>query len=306
MSDDPTPDLAIPKLETEQPNRASAELDTMSALEIARVINAEDKKIALAVEKALPQIAQAIDAIAAAIAAGGRLIYAGAGTSGRLAALDASEIPPTFGINPKIVQYVIAGGPKALGRAAEYSEDSSASGRRDMARRRPRKKDIVVALAASGRTPYTVAALEYARKKGAKTVAVVCNRNSELGRIADIEIVTEVGPEALSGSTRMKAGSAQKMALNMLSTGAMARLGYVYGNLMVNVQILNRKLVERGLTILEKAAAVDRATAQKALQSADNQVAVALIMLKIGLGRSQAEKRLKSAKGNVRRALALG
>jgi N-acetylmuramic acid 6-phosphate etherase len=306
MTEEVHPDLNIPELETEQANRASAALDTMPALEIARVINAEDKKIAPAVEKALPQIAQAIDAIAAAIGAGGRLIYAGAGTSGRLAALDASEIPPTFGIDPKIVRYVIAGGAKALGRAAEYSEDSRASGRRDMAACKPGRKDVVVALAASGRTPYTVAALEYARKKGAKTVAVVCNRNSELGRIAEIEIVIEVGPEALSGSTRMKAGSAQKMALNMLSTGAMARLGYVYGNLMVNVQILNRKLVERGLTILENAAGVDREAAAKALKAADNQVAVALIMLRIGLGRKQAEKRLKSVKGNVRRALAQG
>jgi N-acetylmuramic acid 6-phosphate etherase len=306
MSDENSPDLAFPELETEQSNHASDALDTMAPLEIAQVINAEDKKIAPAVEKALPQIAQAIDAVAAAIAAGGRLIYAGTGTSGRIAALDASEIPPTFGIDPRTVQYVIAGGPKALGRAAEYSEDSRASGRRDMARRKPGKKDVVVALAASGRTPYTVAALEYARKKGSKTVAVVCNRNSELGRLADIEIVIEVGPEALSGSTRMKAGSAQKMALNMLSTGAMARLGYVYGNLMVNVQVLNRKLVERSLTILEKAAAVNRETAAKALKAAGNQVAVALIMLETGLGRKQAEKRLKSVKGNVRRALALG
>jgi N-acetylmuramic acid 6-phosphate etherase len=305
MNDADHPGSNIPDLETEQHNRASAALDTMSALEIARIINAEDKKIAPAVEEALPQIAQAIDAITHAIANGGRLIYAGAGTSGRLAALDASEIPPTFGINPRTVQYVIAGGPKALGRAAEYSEDSRAAGRRDMARRKPGKKDVVVGLAASGRTPYTVAALEYARKKGAKAIAVVCNPDSELGRLADIEIVIEVGSEAVSGSTRMKAGSAQKMALNMLSTGAMARLGLVYGNLMVHVQVLNHKLVERGLAILEKAAGVDRQTAAKTLKAADNQVAVALIMLKIGLDRKQAVNRLKSVKGNVRQAIAL-
>jgi N-acetylmuramic acid 6-phosphate etherase len=295
----------IPELETEQQLRASAALDTLSALEIARVINAEDKKIASAVERVLPQIAQAIEAIAHAIANGGRLIYVGAGTSGRLAALDASEIPPTFGINPRTVQYVIAGGPKALGRAAEYSEDSRAAGRRDMARRKPGRKDVVVGLAASGRTPYTVAALEYARKKGAKTIAVICNPNSELGGLADIEIVIEVGSEAVSGSTRMKAGTAQKMALNMLSTGAMARLGLVYGNLMVHVQVLNHKLVERGLAILEKATGVDRQTAAKTLKAADNQVAVALIMLKTGLDRKQAVKRLKSVKGNVRQAIAL-
>jgi N-acetylmuramic acid 6-phosphate etherase len=296
---------SIPRLATEQQNHASAALDTMSALEIAGLMNAEDKKVAPAVEQALPQIAQAIDAIATALALGGRLIYVGAGTSGRLAALDASECPPTFSVSPRTVQYVIAGGPKALVRAAEYSEDSRAAGRRDITRRKPGKKDVVVGLAASGRTPYTVAALEYARKKGAMTVAVVCNRNSALGRLADIEIVLEVGPEALAGSTRMKAGSAQKMALNMLSTGAMARLGYVYGNLMVNVQVLNRKLVERGLAILEKAAAVDRQTAAKTLKMADNQVAVALIMLKTGLGRKQAIARLKSVKGNIRQALTL-
>jgi len=301
-TDDPA---SIPQLETEQHLRASAALDTKSALEIARLINAEDKKIAPAVEKALPQIAQAIDAIAQALANGGRLIYVGAGTSGRLAALDASEIPPTFGINPRFVQYVIAGGPKALGRAAEYSEDSRAYGRRDMARCKPGRKDVIVGLAASGRTPYTVAALEYARKKGAKTVAVVCNPNSELGRLADIEIVIEVGSEAVSGSTRMKAGTAQKMALNMLSTGAMARLGLVYGNLMVHVQVLNHKLVERGLAILEKAAGVDRQTASKTLTAAKNDVAVALVMLKTGLDRKHAVKRLKSVKGNVRQAIAL-
>jgi N-acetylmuramic acid 6-phosphate etherase len=299
-------DATIRQLNTEQSNRASTALDTMSALEIARLINAEDKKVAPAVEQSLPQIAQAIDAIANAIARGGRLIYVGAGTSGRMAALDASECPPTFSTDPRTVQYVIAGGPKALGRAAEYNEDSRTTGQRDIAKRKPGKKDVVVGIAASGRTPYTVAAVEYARKKGAKTVAVVCNRNSELGRAAEIEIVADVGPEALSGSTRMKAGSAQKMALNMLSTGAMARLGYIYGNLMVNVQILNRKLVVRGLAILEKAAGVDRQTAAKTLKAADNQVAIALIMLKTGLNRKQAVSRLKSVKGNVRQALAMG
>jgi N-acetylmuramic acid 6-phosphate etherase len=296
--------VAIRELKTEQQNQASAALDTLSAVEIARVINREDKKVARAVERALPQIARAIDAIADAIRSGGRLIYTGAGTSGRLAALDAAECPPTFNTDPETVQYVIAGGNKALGRAAEYSEDSRSSGRRDMAKRKPGKQDVVVGVAASGRTPYTVGALEHAGKKGAKTVAVVCNRGSELGRVAEIEIVLEVGPEALSGSTRMKAGSAQKMALNMLTTGAMARLGYVYSNLMVNVNASNEKLMERGLSVLERAAGVDRATAQKTLRAADNQVAIALIMLKTGLGPSQATIRLKSVKGNVRQAIA--
>ena len=295
--------MSIKHLGTEQANVASTELDTKSALEIARVINNEDKTVAGAVEKALPQIARAIDAIAEAISSGGRLIYVGAGTSGRIAALDASECPPTFNTDPKLVQYVIAGGERALSRATEVSEDSRAMGRRDLAKRRPSKKDVVIGLAASGRTPYTVAAVEYARKKGAKTVAVVANPGSELGRVAEIEIVVEVGPEALAGSTRMKAGTAQKMVLNMLTTGAMARLGYIYGNQMVNVHTRNEKLVERGLGILEQAAGVDRATAARALKAADNQVAVALIMLKGGGDRRQAEKKLKAVKGNVRKAV---
>lgn len=282
---------------------ASAALDTKSALEIARLINREDAKVAAAVEQALPQIAKAMDAIAEAVGNGGRLIYVGAGTSGRIGALDASECPPTFNTDPATVQFVIAGGEKALSRATEATEDSRREARRDMSRRKPAKKDVVVGIAASGRTPYTVAAVEYARKKGAKTVAVTSSRNSDLGRAAEIEIVTDVGPEALLGSTRMKAATAAKMVLNMLSTGAMARLGYVYGNLMVNVSTSNGKLVDRGLSILEQAAGVDRATAAKALKAGGNQVAVALIMLRTGLSRTQAVKKLKRCKGNVRRAV---
>jgi N-acetylmuramic acid 6-phosphate etherase len=295
--------MNIAQLGTERRNLASQELDTKSALEIARIINDEDKTVAAAVEKALPQIAAAIDAIAESILSGGRLIYVGAGTSGRIAALDASECPPTFNTDPKLVQYVIAGGDKALTGATEGSEDSRPMGRRDMAKRRPGKKDVVVGIAASGRTPYTIAAIEYARKKGATTVAVVANSGSELGRAAEIEIVTEVGPEALSGSTRMKAGTAQKMVLNMLTTGAMARLGYVYGNLMVNVHTRNEKLRHRGIGILEQAAGVESKVAARALKSSGNRVAVALIMLKTGLTRQQAEARLKKAKGNVRKAI---
>lgn len=282
---------------------ASAALDTKSALEIARLINREDAKVAAAVEQALPQIAKAIDAIAEAVGNGGRLIYVGAGTSGRIGALDASECPPTFNTDPATVQFVIAGGEKALSRATEATEDSRREARRDMSRRKPGKKDVVVGVAASGRTPYTVAAVEYARKKGAKTVAVTSSRNSDLGRAAEIEIVTDVGPEALLGSTRMKAATAAKMVLNMLSTGAMARLGYVYGNLMVNVSTSNGKLVDRALSILEQAAGVDRQTAAGALKSGSNQVAVALIMLRTGLSRTQAVKKLKRCKGNVRRAV---
>lgn len=293
----------IEQMGTEQENSISTELDTLSALEIAQLINDEDSRVAGAIQNALPQIAQAIDAIAEAIAAGGRLIYAGAGTSGRIAALDAAECPPTFNTSPKTVQFVIAGGERALSHATEMSEDSREAGQRDLAKRKPGKKDVVVGVTASGRTPYTVAVLEFARAKGAKTVAVVCNSNSAAGRAAEIEIVTEVGPEVLSGSTRMKAGSAQKMVLNMLTTGAMARLGYMYGNLMVNVHTKNRKLVARGVAILEKAAGVDRSTAEHALKRSGNQVAVALIMLKTGLGKRESAQKLNRAKGNVRNAI---
>lgn len=295
--------MDLKNLATEQQNIASSELDTKSALEVAQIINREDKKVAGAVEKALPQIAQAIDLIAEAIKNGGRLIYVGAGTSGRIAALDASECPPTFNIPFKTIQYVMAGGDKALGRASEINEDMRPMALRDLARRKPGKKDIVVGISASGRTPYSVAALEYARSKGSRTIAVVCNHQSEMGRIADMEIVAEVGAEVLSGSTRMKAGTAQKMILNMLTTGAMARLGYMYGNLMVNVHIRNQKLVERGLAILEEAAGVDRQRAIKALKAAGNSVAVALVMLKSGINKREAERRLRKASGNVRKAI---
>ena len=295
--------MDIQNLETEQQNTASSALDTKSPLEIARIFNREDKKVAAAVEKALPQIAEAIDAIAQAIGKGGRLVYVGAGTSGRVAALDAAECPPTFNLDPKTIQYVLAGGERALGMASEFNEDSRELGRRDMARRKPGKTDVVVGVTASGRTPYPVAAVEYAKLMGAKTVAVVCNPDSELGKAAAIEIVTEVGPEALSGSTRLKAGTAQKMVLNMLSTGAMARLGYIYDNLMVNVHTANKKLVERSLSILQQATGVDRETASKALKSSGSLVAVALVMIKAGVSRPEAKRRLKKVKGNVRKAL---
>ena len=295
--------MKLENLRTEQQNQASARLDLETPLEIARIIHREDRKVALAVEKAIPQIAKAIEMIAKAISQGGRLIYVGTGTSGRLAALDAAECPPTFSTNPETVQYVIAGGEKALARAVEFSEDSPELGRRDLAKKKPGKKDVVVGITASGRTPYTVGAVEYARKRGALTMAVVCNRNSKLGRVADIEIVADVGPEVISGSTRMKAGTAQKMILNMLSTGAMSRLGYVYGNLMVNLQMKNQKLAVRAVTIVQKAASVDLKSATKALKAADNRIPVALVMLMRGLNRKQSQQRLKQCKGNVRKAI---
>jgi N-acetylmuramic acid 6-phosphate etherase len=292
-------------LATERPNPASADLDLKSALEIARVMNAEDARVARAVERALPQIARAIDLIAAALRDGGRLIYVGTGTSGRIGALDASEIAPTFGVDPGRVQYVIAGGHKALDTPNESTEDSRELGRVEMARRKPAGHDVVVGVAASGRTPFTIAALEFARRRGAKTVAVTCNCRSPLESTADIAIVTEVGPEVVAGSSRMKAGTAQKMVLNMLSTGAMARLGYVYGNRMVNLHLRNSKLLERGFTTLEQVAGVDRSTARQALQAAHNHVPTALVMLLAGVNRRFAERALRSTQGHVRKAIAL-
>ncbi len=297
-----TPELS--RLSTEQQNTAAAGLDTKSAFEIAELMNAEDAKVPTAIARALPQIARAIDAVAEAIGRGGRLIYVGAGTSGRIAALDAAECPATFNTDPRTVQYVMAGGEKALGRALEANEDSPALGRREIAKKKPGKRDVVVGIAASGRTPYTVAALEYARAHGAKSIAITCNRGSPLERAAEITIVAEVGPEVVAGSTRLKAGTAQKLIANMLTTGAMARLGYVYGNLMVNVHPKNKKLVARAAGILEKTAGVDHATALRSLKAAGNSVPVALVMLKAGVSKAEAQRRLKAAKGNVRQAVA--
>jgi N-acetylmuramic acid 6-phosphate etherase len=248
-------------------------------------------------------VAQAIDLIAQQFACGGRLIYVGTGTSGRIGALDAAEVPPTFGLDPDRVQFVIAGGERALARATEASEDNGNLGRTDMAAKKPRKSDVIVAIAASGRTPYTLAALEYARKKGAATIAVVCNRNTELARLARLAIEVDVGPEVLTGSTRLKAGTAQKLICNMLSTGAMARLGYVYGNSMVNLRPKNTKLRERGIAMIEQEARVDRQTAVRAFQASGMSVPLALLMLQSDLTRREAAQRLKRARGVLRKAM---
>jgi N-acetylmuramic acid 6-phosphate etherase len=297
---------SLSSLTTEQHNADSQALDTKTALEIATIINKEDAKVAAAVSKALPEIARAIDAIVEALSRGGRLIYVGAGTSGRIAALDSAECPPTFSTDPRQVQFVMAGGEKALGRAIEANEDSPELGQRDLAKMKPTKKDVVAGIAASGRTPYTVAAVEYAKKKGAKTIGISCNPDSELAKAADIAIIVEVGPEIISGSTRMKAGTAQKMILNMLTTGAMTRLGYVYGNLMVNVAPKNEKLVERAITILSKAAEVDRRRAGLVLDQSGRSVPVALVMLRANVNRTEARRRIKAAGGNVRKAIDSG
>lgn len=296
---------ALQDLSTEAINPASRNLDNKSALQIARIINREDAKVARAVRRALPNIARAIDDVADALAKGGRLIYVGTGTSGRIGALDASESAPTFGVPARQVQYIMAGGPKALGKAVEASEDSVQLGRGEMARRKPDKNDVVVGVAASGRTPFTVAALRYARSHGARTVAVTCNHHSPLERAAHYAIVTEVGPEVLSGSSRMKAGTAEKLVLNMISTGSMARLGYVYDNLMVHVRLKNSKLIERGTTIVATSTGLQRNAARKLLRSAGNDVAVAIVIAKANVSRSDATWALKTANGSVRKAITL-
>lgn len=295
----------IHRLDTEQQNTASLDLDTRSSLEIAQIMNAEDAKVPQAVSEALPQIAKVIDMVADAISRKGRLIYVGAGTSGRLGALDSSECPPTFNTDPKTIRYVIAGGEKALGNAVEANEDSPELGRKDIAKLKPGKRDVVIGIAASGRTPYTIAACEYSRKKGAKTACVVCNTGSPLAKAVHVPIEVNVGPEVVAGSTRLKAGTAQKLVLNMITTGAMTRLGYVYGNLMVNVHLKNEKLVERGIGIIEKATGATRDEALHVLKLAQNQVNVALVMIEAEVQPEEAEKLLKRTKGNVRKAIAL-
>lgn len=293
-------------LTTELRNRATEHLDTLSAFELVTAMNREDAVVPRAIKAVLPQVAEAVQIIAERLARGGRMIYVGAGTSGRIGALDASECTPTFGIRPDMVQFMIAGGEQALVQATEASEDSAEQGRLDMAARKPGRRYVVVGLAASGYTPYTIAAVKYARSKGAATIAITCNKGSDLGKAASVGIEVDVGPEVLTGSSRLKAGTAQKLICNMLSTGAMAQLGYVYGNLMVNMHVKNKKLLERGLSILQTIAHVDRNTASEALDRADMNVGMALVMLQAGTSRTEARRRLRSAKGNVRKAIAGG
>jgi N-acetylmuramic acid 6-phosphate etherase len=295
--------MELSKLKTERQNRVSADLDKLSALEIVTLMNRQDAKVLRAVRMVLPAIARAVDVIQDRLAKGGRLIYVGSGTSGRIGALDASECPSTFDTDPERIQYVIAGGERALANATEASEDSQELGAADMAARNPCRNDVVVGLAASGRTPYTIAALQYAGSKDAATIAITCNTGSELAQAAQIAIEADVGPEVLTGSTRLKAGTAEKLICNMLTTGAMARLGYVYGNLMVNLHLKNEKLIERGISIVQRVAKVNRAKALATLEAADMKVPVALVMLRAKVSKSEASRRLKHAQGSVRKAI---
>jgi N-acetylmuramic acid 6-phosphate etherase len=293
----------LEKLLTEQRNPASAAIDTLPTEEVLRIVNAEDHQVAAAVEREVPAIARAVDAVVEAFQRGGRLFYIGAGTSGRLGVLDASECPPTFSVPPEMVQGIIAGGPAALSRATEVTEDDPVMGARDLAERGFTARDVLVGIAASGRTPYVLGAIAEARRLGAVTVGISCTPDSELARAAAIAITPLVGPEVIAGSTRMKAGTAQKLVLNMLTTGAFIRLGYVYGNLMVNVQPKNAKLADRARRIVAQAAGVTCERAGELLDAAGNNVRVAIVMGKTGAARAEAERRLAAAGGSISRVL---
>jgi N-acetylmuramic acid 6-phosphate etherase len=288
---------------TERQNPRTRGLDTKSTLDILRAIHREDATVAKAVARAIPAIARAVDAIAQALQRGGRLFYVGAGTSGRLAALDAAEIPPTFGSPARMVQAVIAGGRRALTDAVEGAEDNRAQGARDLAARGLNRNDVAVGITASGSTPYVLGALEFARRRHAVTVGVAANPGTPITRLAKFSIVAESGPEAIAGSTRMKAGTAQKMVLNMLSTAAMVRMGRVYDNWMIGVALTSRKLQARGLRILAEASGATVAQATRALRQSGHNMDVALIMLKNGVTAREARRRLRGSRGNLRNAL---
>ena len=288
---------------TEEENPRTANLSALPAGEIARLMNEEDARVPAAVGRVLPEIARAVEGIAGRLGAGGRLFYVGTGTSGRLGVLDASECPPTFGVPAELVQGIIAGGYDALHRAAEASEDDREAGARDLAARGVTERDAVVGLAASGRTPYTIGAVEHARKLGAFTVAVTCAPDSAITRAAEVAIVPVVGPEVIAGSTRLKAGTAQKLVLNMLSTAALVRLGYVTGNRMTNVLPRNDKLRERSVRIFRAETGADEPAARAAFAAAGGDLRTALVMHRTGRGRAEAERALAAARGVVHAAV---
>jgi N-acetylmuramic acid 6-phosphate etherase len=289
---------------TEQPNPSTAQIDQLSTLDALQIINAEDHKVAQAIERVLPIIAQAVDAIVQRLERGGRLLYVGTGTSGRLGVLDAAECPPTFGVSPELVQGIIAGGYEACYKAVEASEDDRNAGAVDVQARNVTASDVVVGIAASGRTPYTIGAVEYARSIGALTLCLTCNENTELACAVEIPIEPIVGPEVIAGSTRLKSGTAQKLVLNMLSTMTMVRLGYVKGNRMANVQTKNIKLRQRAVGILIDECQVDETTARAVLESAEWQLPVALVMQQADVARDVAQSALHDAGNSVMRAVA--
>ncbi len=294
--------MTTPKA-TEQRNPRTRGIDAKSTIEILRAIHREDASVTEAVSRALPAIVRAVDAIAAALQQGGRVFYVGAGTSGRLATLDAAELPPTFGTPPRMVQAVIAGGRRALTHAVEGAEDNRANGAKDLAAHRLSAKDAVIGIAASGATPYVLGALEYAKRKRAVTIGITSNPGTPITQVAQICIVTPTGPEAITGSTRMKAGTAQKLVLNMLSTATMIRLGRVYDNWMIGVALTNRKLQARGLRILMEASGASVAESTRALRQSRHDLGAALIMLKTGASAGQAKRLLRATHKHVHNAL---
>ena len=288
---------------TEQRNPNSMHVDSLSELEIVQLMNQEDKQVPLAIEKCLPQIAQAVECIVAAFQQGGRLVYIGAGTSGRLGVLDASECPPTFGVSPEMVKGIIAGGERALRHPIEGAEDSKAQAVVDLQTIQFSSKDVLVGIAASGRTPYVIGALEYANCLGSVTVSIASNPNSAMANIVDIAIDTVVGPEVLTGSSRLKSGTAQKLVLNMLTTASMILMGKCYQNLMVDVQASNEKLKARAIRIVMQATDCDKALAEETLKQADQNAKLAIMMILSGLDRAQAETLLEKHQGKLQLAL---
>ena len=288
---------------TEQRNPNSMHVDSLSALEIVQLMNKEDKQVPLAIEKCLPQIAQAVECIVAAFQQGGRLVYIGAGTSGRLGVLDASECPPTFGVSPEMVKGIIAGGERALRHPIEGAEDSKEQAVVDLQTIHFSSKDVLVGIAASGRTPYVIGALEYAKSLGSVTVSIASNPNSAMANIVDIAIDTVVGPEVLTGSSRLKSGTAQKLVLNMLTTASMILMGKCYQNLMVDVQASNEKLKARAIRIVMQATDCDKALAEETLKQADQNAKLAIMMILSGLDRAQAEALLEKHQGKLQLAL---
>jgi N-acetylmuramic acid 6-phosphate etherase len=289
---------------TEQENPRSRDIGSMSVADAVALINDEDARVAEAVRRTLPDVVRAIDGIVAQLEKGGRLIHVGTGTSGRLGVLDASECPPTFGVPPELVQGLIAGGYDACHKAVEASEDDREAGQRDLDGRAVSARDAVVGIAASGRTPYTIGAVTHARALGAFTVAVTCVPDSEITRAVDVPIVPVVGPEVLAGSTRMKAGTAQKLVLNMLSTMTMIRLGYVTGNRMTNMRARNSKLQARSIRIVSAETGVDDRTAQAALESTEHDLPAAIVLLRTGRSAAEAKAALAGTNGIIAKAIA--
>ena len=288
---------------TEQRNSNSMHVDSLSALEIVQLMNEEDKQVPLAIEKCLPQIAQTVECIVAAFQQGGRLVYIGAGTSGRLGVLDASECPPTFGVSPEMVKGIIAGGERALRHPIEGAEDSKTQAVVDLQTIHFSSQDVLVGIAASGRTPYVIGALEYAKSLGSVTVSIASNPNSAMANIVDIAIDTVVGPEVLTGSSRLKSGTAQKLVLNMLTTASMILMGKCYQNLMVDVQASNEKLKARAIRIVMQATDCDKALAEETLKQADQNAKLAIMMILSGLDRAQAEALLEKHQGKLQLTL---